>query len=92
MTPNNPLAFPNDIHESMNDKEYPHQGMTLRDYFANSADVKEVVDTLSFGKLEELTNVEAIPNNGIENIIFCFELEAKLKYMKADAMLKQSEL
>jgi len=74
--PSNPNAFPNDIHESMNDSEYKHQGMTLRDYFANSA-MQGVISTQSPSDFYKEKNQEWIAENS---------------YKLADAMLKQREL
>jgi len=87
--PSNPFAFSSTANEN-SDTEY-EQGMTLRDYFANDADVKSELDGISTGKAIKLMGVDKIPT-GDENFIFWFELEAKLKYMKADSMLKQREL
>ena len=82
--PNNPKAFPNDW--NIND------GMTLRDYFANSVNGEKSTKQLSQKSVREIMNVDHIPNDTLENIKFWFELESKLQYMKADAMLKQREL
>ena len=76
--PINPNAFP--ISEADYDRYSlelpPWTGMTLRDYFANSA-MQGLVTTLSPSDNERLPNQEWI---------------AKISYDLADAMLKKREL
>jgi len=88
--PNNPFAFSSTANKN-SDTEY-EQGMTLRDYFANSVNGEMLTKQLSQRSIKEIMNVDHIPNDTLENVKFWFELESKLQYMKADAMLKQREL
>ncbi len=79
MKQNNPPAFPHDVRSihsgEINGQE---QGMTLRDYFANSA-MKEHMTRAYNGNTNFIADSEYI------NI-------AKYSYDMADAMLKQREL
>lgn len=92
--PSNPSAFPVTATEQSYHNQrplMPESGMTLRDYFAAKEDVSELVNSLTLDRIYEIMNVSELPK-GFENMIFWFELEAKVKFMKADAMLKQREL
>jgi len=64
-------------------------GMTLRDYFANSA---SDFDIANYSKeiIQKLMGVDDIPT-GIDGIMFWYSVESKLQYMKADAMLIERE-
>ena len=84
--PSNPNAFP-----FTTDRGEAFEGMTLRDYFANEADVSIIVSTLRSDVIKDIIGVELACNN-LDDLRLYFELEAKLKYLKADAMLKQREL
>jgi len=66
-----------------------HLGMTLRDYFATHSSKEEV--NYSTNQLLKLMGVETIPTGIIENMKFWMEVDAKIKYMRADAMLKARE-
>jgi len=88
--PNNPFAF--SYATPQGNGIVKQNGMTLRDYFANSVDGEKSTKQLSQKSVKEIMNVDHIPNDTLENIKFWFELESKLQYMKADAMLKQREL
>ena len=79
-----PQAFPG-IDENTGTYNY---GMTLRDYFANSVDGRDIVNRLKYEELKALTNYENVEYD----LPFRLELEAKVQYMKADAMLKAREL
>ena len=66
----------------------PWQGMTLRDYFA--ANIAHEV------KIEDLSIIERLfgrdfPEDPIEIITLSFELDAKLRYMMADAMIAERD-
>jgi len=78
--PSNPNAFPNDIHESMNESEYKHKGMTLRDYFAAKA-MQSILNGI-------YSNNTLTPSTMSDS----FELVSKNAYWFADEMLKQREL
>ena len=69
--PSNPFAFPN-----TDGTTFCTDGMTLRDYFANSAMQGMLSNTAMFDLL-----------NGNAN-----EIASRLSYELADAMLKQREL
>jgi hypothetical protein len=75
-----------------NDDDAFSSVITLRDYFANSVDGAKIAEGYNIETIKQLMNVSVIPTPGLDNIIFWFEVEAKLQYMKADAMLKQREL
>jgi hypothetical protein len=67
-------------------------GMTLRDYFADSADVRESLHKLT----ENIANELGCPYppdraTHLEWIEWNFRVLAKLQYMKADAMLAERE-
>ena len=72
--PNNPKAFPNDGNIE--------DGMTLRDYFANSAMQAVLTNEVLRNVIDENTNSEKDMYDWI----------AKGAYSVADAMLKQREL
>ncbi len=81
--PLNPSAFPNDIHESMNDSEYKHKGMTLRDYFAAKAMQGMIQD-------EKLREMFALKGN--QSNTDWMDILSENSFYIADAMLKQREL
>ena len=69
-------------------------GMTLRDYFAAKADVSAHLKEMSLEDCEKLMG-RNYPNESKsieEQLNYSFELECKMKFMKADVMLKQREL
>jgi len=73
--PNNPQAFPSDVHLEYGKVQ---KGMTLRDYFANSAMqsyIKEHLELLRENKF----------GYSVDSIV-------ESSYLFADAMLKQREL
>jgi len=75
--PNNPFAF------VTNDQTKIRQaGMTLRDYFANSA----MQASLTSPELMEVVTAKEIGEGS------CFEALARVSYKIADAMLKIREL
>jgi hypothetical protein len=81
--PENPIAFPRTAYDSKGDittwgKEY--EGMTLRDYFANSA---------MQGMLANSEHVQTLMGNNPNPVP---DYVAILSYNLADAMLKQREL
>jgi len=67
------------------------RGMELRDYFAAKENGKDITENYTISRAEEVLN-RKIPSNNIELAKFWFELEARLQYMKADAMMKQRKL
>ncbi len=80
--PENPQAFPQEWTMNGTTDNWEN-GMTLRDYFANGVDIPWNV---VFNMLEE--------KHGISKVTFKMvaETRAELKYLEADAMLKQREL
>lgn len=77
--PKNPEAFPNTIVNNMGAIIGGQNGMTLRDYFANSA-MKGIISN------SDLSNIIS-GNNGMPNP----EYVSEVSYQLADAMLKQRE-
>ena len=69
----NPKAFPSDLYLENGESQ---KGMTLRDYFANSA-MQGIINLLSPTDVDNYKNRDFI---------------AKTSYQLADAMLKQREL
>lgn len=94
--PRNPNAFPTPMetgYEYNKDGQTigNQEGMTLRDYFANSVDGLKISEGYPLTFAEEILGRKK-PNNKIELLKFWFEFESVLQYLKADSMLKQREL
>lgn len=83
-------AFPTGekIDNSGHIERYMVGGMTLRDYFAANL-ASEV--TISDKEIAETLVGREWPSSDIEVIQFAFDLDARLRYMKADAMLRARE-
>ena len=71
-----------------------NEGMTLRDYFAAKADISKDIDDdgcitprLAFS-LMECASPPSWDDNYFEARLWWAEAEARLRYLKADAMLK----
>ena len=77
--PNNPSAFP---YTDENNSDYK-RGMTLRDYFANSA-MQAILSQPNIGEYLRGSNCETMEDTDNMLAITAFRL--------ADAMLKQREL
>lgn len=82
--PNNPQAFPtvNPNYDNNWNKDYYNNGMTLRDYFANSA----MQANLTNPDLMEIVSEKSIQDGTT------FDAIARVSYQISDAMLKQREL
>jgi len=77
--PNNPFAF--SYATPQGNGIVKQNGMTLRDYFANSVNGEMLTKQLSLRVVKEIMNVDHIPNDTLENQMFWFKLESKLQYM-----------
>lgn len=80
----NPQAFPcpNPNYDGNWNKEHSKYGMTLRDYFANSA----MQASLTSPELMEIVSEKEIKDGS------SFDAVARVSYKIADAMLKQRDL
>lgn len=67
-----------------------NSGMTLRDWFAGQADINISPNNVSSESAESLAGRKE-PNSGVEWYEFWAEVKAKLRYIEADAMLKERE-
>lgn len=83
--PNNPYAF------ACINEDFIQEGLTLRDYFASNEDGKNLSEGLNLKQMKAIMGKEP-PKDDMEYMKYFFELESKLQFMKADAMLKQREL
>lgn len=86
----NSRAFPQKIEVKANGgiEERYELGLTIRDYFAAKENGFNLTEGITIKSAEEIMGFK-IPQNNIENRMYWYELEAKLQYMKADAMLKE---
>jgi len=81
--PENPNAFASNELNGDNTIYYQHQGMTLRDYFANSA-------TIPYNVVYDI--LESKHGSGKVTVKNVADYMAEYKFLEADAMLKQREL
>ena len=92
--PDNPNAFPTmetGFDKFVNPSVLTYEGMTLRDYFANSVDGAKISEGYSLAFAEEIVGRKK-PDITIELLKFWFEFESILQYLKADAMLRQRDV
>ena len=64
-------------------------GIHFRDYFAATVPLDIKINDQDLG--EQIVG-RPMPETDLEVIVWAYELEAKLRYMKADAMLKAREM
>lgn len=83
--PNNPNAFPITLKDNNNPYHRDATGMSLRDYFANSAMQASITN-------QEMWNNLISDYKSFGNGLTALEYVAKEAYEIADAMLKQREL
>lgn len=87
--PENPPAFPVEAHRA-DTLDSPHPGMTLRDYFA--ATLSFDPECLGLPQAEALMGEKApaySPDRPAELLHWWMAAEAKYRYARADAMLRE---
>ena len=72
---------------NQNPESWP-TGLTKREYIATHIDVSKDMEDYTKAFFEELLG-RPFPGNTIENYLFWAEAEAKLRAMKADALLAE---
>lgn len=82
--PQHPIMSENMSSGERTSYHFDYVGMTLRDYAAINMPMEEGDVT----KFAEITLGRAAPQRPSERLAYWFEAEAKMRYMKADAMLK----
>lgn len=80
-------TFEGVLSEFLQHQEIPENPLTVRDYFAKNVDVESVLKNFGNDEIVGLMN-RTMPHSVLNKIKYMAELEAKIKYLYADAMVQ----
>ena len=88
-----PMGFPEAASNAVKGERDDAMGMSLRDYFAATVGTADLVGIKVQADREALAGMKQPEpyDSGIEGIKFNMKVEAALRYLYADAMLKERD-